>query len=204
MLAMKGTQGTTFNWGANYWTTNNTLNPSDTTRNNADAKFHTFNYFPATDWLAIFPDTGINGGDLPASLNTGWAWYEPNAVNVSIPVSTWYSLSLQITKLAGGTAGYFGTNPQPKNSVKFIGGVWSSQVGFQWYGINYFSSTATPANLNSVRWGWGWNNESDQSSNDVIGGIGINRTLASAGDYIHCCQDVTGLNRQMRFEWYVR
>ena len=204
MLAMKGTQGTTFNWGANYWTTNNTLNPTDTTRNNADAKFHTFNYFAATDWLAIFPDTGINGGDLPASLNTGWTWYEPNAVNVSIPVSTWYSLGLQLTKLAGGTAGYFGTNPQPKNSVKFTGGVWSSQVGFQWYGINYYSSTATPANLNSVRWGWGWNNETDQSSNDVIGGIGINRTLASAGDFIYCCQDVTGLNRAMRFEWYVR
>jgi hypothetical protein len=123
---------------------------------------------------------------------------------VSIPVSTWYSLGLQLTKLAGGTAGYFGTNPQPKNSVKFTGGVWSSQSGFNWYGINYFSSAATPANINNVRWGWGWNNETDQASNDVIGGIGINRTLASAADFIYCCPDVTGLNRPMRFEWYVR
>jgi hypothetical protein len=203
MMAMKATQGTTFNYDANYWTTTNTLNPSDTTRNDGDAKFHTFNYFAATDWLAIFPDTGINGGDLPASLNTGWTWYEPNAVNVSTPVSTWYSRGIQITKLSNNVV-YNGTNPTPIYSQKYNSSVWSNQAGFHWYGINYFSSTATPANLNSVRWGWGWNNEADQNSNDVIGGIGINRTQASAGDFPYCCQGVRGLDRRMRFEWYVR
>jgi hypothetical protein len=203
MMAMKGTQGTTFNFDANYWTTTNTLNPSDTTRNNGDAKFHTFNYFAATDWLAIFPDVSYNGGDLPASLNTGWAWYEPNAVNVSIPLVTWYSLGIQLTKLAGGTAGYFGTNPQPINSQKYNQNVWSNQTGFQWYGMNY---TITSSNLTKTRWGWTWNNEADQSTIDNSGGIGLvnGRVLNySAGDVYGCC-GTSGLNRAMRFEWYVR
>jgi hypothetical protein len=206
MLAMKGTQGTTFNFDANYWTTNNTLNPTDTTRNNADAKFHTFNYFAATDWLAIFPDTGINGGDLPASLNTGWTWYEPNAVNVSIPVSTWYSLGLQLTKLAGGTAGYFGTNPQPIYSQKYSQNVWSNQTGMQFYGMNY-----TACAVSKCRWGFNFNNEADQNTNDARGGIGLKYQnygvavdiFSSAGDSYYCC-GTPGLNRPMRFEWYVR
>jgi hypothetical protein len=206
MLAMKGTQGTTFNFDANYWTTTNTLNPSDNTRNNADAKFNTFNYFPATDWLAIFPDAGTNGGDLPASLNTGWAWYEPNAVNVSIPLVTWFSLGLQITKLSNNVV-YYGTNPQPINSQKYNSNVWSNETGMQFYGINY-----TGCAVSKCRWGFNFNNESDQISNDARGGIGIkyqnNNALgtdifASAGDFYYCC-GTQGLNRQMRFEWYVR
>ena len=35
MMAMKATTGTTFNYNSNYWTTANTLNPTDTTRNNS-------------------------------------------------------------------------------------------------------------------------------------------------------------------------
>lgn len=39
MMIMKMTNGTTFEFGANYWTTANTLNSTDLTRNNADAKY---------------------------------------------------------------------------------------------------------------------------------------------------------------------
>jgi hypothetical protein len=209
MLAMKGTQGTTFNFSSNYWTTNNTLNPTDTTRiagNDADAKFHTFNYFPATDWLAIFPDTGISGGDLPASLGNGWIWVENNAVGESIPVSTWFSLGIQITKLSNNVA-YYGTNPQPIYSQKYSSSVWSNETGMQFYGMNY-----TGCAVSYCRWGFNFNNETDQNSNDARGGIGIqyqnNNALgtniyASAGDFYYCC-GTPGLNRAMRFEWYVR
>ena len=44
----------------------------------------------------------------------------------------------------------------------------------------------------------------NEQSNDVSGGIGIDRQNWSAGDYIGCCQSATGLNRQMKFELYVK
>jgi hypothetical protein len=75
----------------------------------------------------------------------------------------------------------------------------SSQLGYSFYGFNYTGSTA-----NKARWGFGWNNESNQDSNDVSGGIGLNRVAYSAGDYIYCCGGFTGLNNQRKVEVYVR
>ena len=43
MLAWKCTRGSTFPFGSSYWTQTNTLNTSDMSRNDADAKYHTFN-----------------------------------------------------------------------------------------------------------------------------------------------------------------
>lgn len=202
MLAMKGAQGTTFGFTSNFWTTTNTLNTTDTTRNNGDAKFHTFNYFPATDWLAIFPDAGVNGGDMPASLSTGWSWIELNALGITIPLVTWYTLGLQMTKLSNNVI-YNGTNPNPLNSSKYNSSIWSNETGFQWYGMNYVSSGST---INNVRWGFGFNDQADQNSNDVRGGIGMlygGGNGYSAGDN-YGGAGTQGLNRQMRFEWYVR
>jgi hypothetical protein len=224
MMAMKGTRGTTFQYTTSYWYSVNTLNVSDTTRNDGDAKFQTFNYYPATDWMAIFPDTGINGGDLPASLNTGWTWVELNAVGVTIPPVQWYAMDTpNYCKSSNGTAGFNPTNPTPVNLSKFANtgtsNVWSAQGGFQWYGMNYVGftlgyltttgiSTVTTgtANANAIRWGFGWNNETDMQSNDIRGGIGLNYPsyLYSAGEFNYCCGTVAGLNRSMRFEWYVR
>lgn len=78
MMAMKATRGTTFNYSSNYWTTANTLNPSQTNTNDGDAKFHTMNYFPAKDMMAIFPDMS-NGGSIAGSTR-GWTWLEKNFV----------------------------------------------------------------------------------------------------------------------------
>jgi len=230
MMAIKGTRGTTFSYSSTYWTTTNTLNTGDLNRNDSDAKFHTYNYFPATDWFAIFPDV-TSGGDIPTSLlNSGWTWIENNAVNATIPLVNWCSLGYQYTKLSNGTSyslnnpgtasnysisgiPFYATNPIPLNSTKFysnnvtttlnqnVSPVWSYQTGFQWYGFNYKSSYNLVAN-DSVRWGFGWNNESSQDSNDVRGGIGMGiggtSTGFSAGDMGN------GVNRSMRFEWYVR
>jgi hypothetical protein len=212
MMAMKGTRGSTFQYGSSYWTTINTLNPSDTNRNDGDSKFHTFNYFPATDWMAIFPDV-TSGGDIPTSyLNVGWTWVENNAVNDTIPLVTWFALGNQYTKLSNGISTYsngapfYATNPIPLNSTKYysnsnntvlnqtVSPVWSYEVGFQWYGFNYGSSNNIG---NNVRWGFAWNDQTDQLSNDYRAGIGMNNGW-SAGDY----GNVT--NRTMRFEWYVR
>jgi hypothetical protein len=76
----------------------------------------------------------------------------------------------------------------------------SSQGGFNFYGFNYTGSTS-----NKARWGFGWNNESNQDSNDASGGIGLNRVAFSAGDnYNSCCQVYAGFNNQRKVEIYVR
>ncbi len=77
MLMMKATRGTTFQYSANYWTTSNTLNPTDLTRNDADAKYNTMNYFQAKDMMAIFPDinsVGNNSGSISGLTN--WTWLQ--------------------------------------------------------------------------------------------------------------------------------
>lgn len=200
MLAMKATRGTTFSYGSAYWTSTGTLNPSDNTRNDADAKYSTFDYFHTTDCMAIFPDTVSSGGDLPASLSTGWVWVENNAFGVSVPLSRWFSSGIQLAKLSNGVI-YGGTNPIPINSPKYNAAVWSRQEGFQWYGFNYKSSGQ---GASYIRWGWGWNNEADQNSNDYWGGIGFNTggtNNYSAGDWGNLG---TGDARRLRFEWWVR
>jgi hypothetical protein len=55
-----------------------------------------------------------------------------------------------------------------------------------------------------VRWGFGWNNEGDENSNDVSGGIGMSLRSYSAGDAINCCQTTTGVNRSTAMQMYVR
>lgn len=188
MLMMKATAGSTFGFTSSHWTTVTTLNPSDTTKNNADAKFDVMNYFLAKDAMAIWPDLN-NGGDITGKTY-GTIWVENN----------WY----------GGTRispiNFFNTvnnyNPNgltPRNTKWNGGSQFSSQSGNQFYGFNFTSNSSY-----RVRWGFAWNNETDWSSNDVGGGIGMNITGWSAGDYISCCQDVGGFNRSARVEIYVR
>lgn len=80
-------------------------------------------------------------------------------------------------------------------------GKFSKQAGFTFYGLNY--NTLASA---KVRWGFAWNNETNQVSNDVSGGIGMSSTYGnySAGDKINCCQNTTGINRSARVEIYIR
>lgn len=82
---------------------------------------------------------------------------------------------------------------------KNASGPFSTQDGYRWQGINYDGNSG-----NLMRYGFAWNNENDESSNDVSGGIGMNRIDASAGDVIGCCQTYTGVQRTMRMELYVR
>jgi hypothetical protein len=195
MLAMKAPiSDTTFLYSANYWTTTNTLNTSSNNRDTTAAKFDTFNYFHTTDCMAIFVDSSVNGGDLPASLGTGWVWVENNAFGVSVPLSRWFSSGIQLAKLSNGVV-YGGTNPIPINSTKFNSTIFSYQTGFQWYGFNYTSGTYNTA-VNNMRWGFAWNNEADQNSNDTRGGIGWG--TYSAGS------DGGAPAGSRRFEWWVR
>ena len=69
------------------------------------------------------------------------------------------------------------------------------------YGINYFNNQSA-----RVRWGFAWNNETDENTNDVSGGIGMSDTYQSfsAGDIINCCEINQGINRSARVEVYIR
>jgi hypothetical protein len=75
----------------------------------------------------------------------------------------------------------------------------SNQAGFTYYGFNYFTLSSV-----KVRWGFAWNNETNQTSNDVSGGIGMASGSFSAGDRVTCCPSYSGINTTARVEMYVR
>jgi hypothetical protein len=195
MLAMKATTGTTFSYSSTYWTGVNTLNPTDVTRNNGDAKYQVMNYFQAKDMLAIWPDI-LNSGTESGSIDnlTNWTWLQNNFHNSG-------STTTLISKFSGAQVAYETTTSGTMTFSGYGASAFSNQGGFTFYGINY----TTLANA-SVRWGFAWNNETNQASNDVSGGIGMGSSYGnfSAGDKINCCQINTGINRSARVEVYIR
>lgn len=207
MLAMKSTTGTTFSYSSTYWTAVNTLNPSDLTRNNADAKYDVMNYFQAKDMMALWPDiasnygSSVTGGSINLSSNyNNWCWLQNNILGGTrvTPISFFATTA--------------GTNKFISDASTFAGKgtVFSTQTDVRFYGFNYVANNN--ANF-SVRWGFGWNENGgglypsgNQDSNDVSGGIGMGGGFGnySAGDKINCCQNSTGINRSARVEIYIR
>jgi hypothetical protein len=190
MMAMKATTGTTFAYGSTHWTTVSTLVPSDTTRNNADAKFNTMNYFQAKDIMALWPDIATNGGGLGSNPYSCWSWLENDFYGGTRTtlISFFSTVNRRFIKDA-------------KTWNGWQSGIFSSQVDIRFYGFNWTDNYNT-------RWGFGWNENGGglypggvTGSDDVWGGIGTNY---SAGDYISCCQDTTGINRSARVEIYIR
>jgi hypothetical protein len=185
MLAMKGVRGNTFHYDSNHWKTASTLNKVNPSRSEQNAKYDVFNHYKAIDWFAGFPDIPQHTGDISRSAYSGFTWVEHNAVGGRKTLLEVFSSNQRITKTRN-----------PRALTKFNPSVWSSQNGFQFYGMNYQGGHG-----HKTRWGFGWNNESDERTNDVSGGIGT--TWASAGDHYGCCGNRAS-NRSMRFELYVR
>lgn len=196
MLAMKATRGTTFQFSSSYWTTKNTLNPAQYNTNNGDAKFNTMNYFSAKDLMAIWPDLTPNSGCF--NVSRGHIWLQNN----------FYTSRISFVDLLTTVNEYF-----IQDANNFCGiNQFSRQTDVRFYGFNY----SNDQNLARTRWGFGWNENGgglwpggNQASDDVSGGIGMTGTQQgqvnySAGDFIGCCQNVTGFNRSARVEVYVR
>ena len=182
MLAWKCTRGSTFHYDTSYWTSTNTYNEtSQLNRNDGDHKNHVFNYFVAGTLGAVFPDLN-NGGQSSVGYN-GWTWKQGGVGQTCLQR---FQSNYQISS-------------NPRGESMWSGSGFSAQGGFQWYGFNY-----TGSSNNAMRWGFGWNNEGNESSNDVCSGIGHRRTDSSAGDHIYCCQSTTGVNRSMRAEIWVQ
>ena len=207
MLAMKATTGSTFSFASNYWTTANTLNPTDVTRNNADAKYNVMNYFQAKDMMALWPDIPSNYGSSTTggSINllstyNNWCWLQNNFLaGTRVAPITFFASSSGNNKFISDAATFPGK-----------GTVFSTQPDVRFYGYNYVANNN--ANF-SVRWGFGWNENGgglypsgNQDSNDVSGGIGMGGGFGnySAGDKINCCQNSVGINRSARVEVYIR
>lgn len=205
MMAMKATRGTTFNYGSTHWTTVTTLNPSDNTQNDADAKFHSMNYFAAKDIMARWPDIGA-GGCIPGMGS--WVWLENNFNGARRqPLINFFSTTYP---QQNGGAGLFKSDARA--FCGWASGVFSSQVDIRFYGFNYVNFNGS----GQARWGFGFNENGEglwpgaagaaPGSNDVFGGIGLGSggTSFSAGDRISCCQDTTGINRSARVEIFIR
>lgn len=209
MMMMKATRGATFQYSSSHWTTVSTLNSSDNTRNDADAKFNTMNYFPAKDLLALFPDVASNYGssstggsiNLLSSYNN-WCWLQNNFNNgIRItPINFWNSVS----RLFLGDATNFAGR----------GTVFSTQPDVRFYGFNFYNDGTVGSTKLYSRWGFGWNENGgglypsgNMQSDDVSGGIGVSSDRLgnySAGDIIACCSSYAGINRTARVEIYVR
>lgn len=194
MLMMKATRGTTFEWSASYWTTDNVLNSTQINRNDGDAKFEVMNKFQAKDMLALWPDIGQGGcisvGGYP------WIWHQNNFYggNRITPISFWNSVDRYFLGDANNHCGI---------------GNFSGQSDVRFYGYNYRNNGGWAR----TRWGYGWNENGgglypngNMDSDDVSGGIGMmgNFGSYSAGDRINCCQNRNGINRSARVELYVR
>lgn len=170
--------------------------------NKYDAKFDTFNYSKAVEWMAIFyvinPDTNekIIGGDLLAPKNKrGWVWREKNVQinetrnleDVNKPLSPLElfnyldnpnnkinerDLTLKYNQYgyAQNIGGKF-INARG-NTNKFNNQIFSSQeIGDDkrsFYGMNYHSHEP----LSHMRWGFVFNDNKTDDTNDAFGGIG--------------------------------
>ncbi len=202
MMMMKATRGTTFPYASTYWTAVNTLNPTSYSRADGDAKFDAMNYYYAKDMMALWPDIpwNYNSSTTGGSVNTNgsynnWCWLQNNFNNgIRITPINFFNSSTKF---------YFGD----ASSFAGKGTAFSSQTDVRFYGYNYANSGGAA----NVRWGFGWNENGgglypagDEASNDVSGGIGMSWGSYSAGDYISCCQNVTGVNRTSRVELYIR
>ena len=148
--------------------------------------------------------------------NTQWSWLENNFNGGSRQsLTSFFNLSY--------SAQYGGSGLFKRDAKTFSGwtnGSFSSQTDVRFYGFNYNSyyNATFPSVNGAVRWGLGWNENGEGlwpsagagantyiGSNDVFGGIGLGASAArSAGDWINCCQDTTGINRSARFEMFVR
>ena len=203
MMMMKATTGTEFQYSSSHWTTVTTLSPTDNTRNNANAKFHTMNYFAAKDMMALWPGITTIGGSMSLSAYNSWSWLQNdfnNGVRIT-PINFFNSVSRLFIRDATTYSGYDSRFFSSQNSVKF-------------YGFNYQNLASTPTA--KVRWGFGWNENSplatfpggEETSNDVSGGIGMGGLFAtainySAGDQYTCC-GTQGINNSTRVEIYIR
>jgi hypothetical protein len=178
MLAMKATRGSTFQYSSSHWTTASTLSEGSNILN-------------------------TNDSDGKSHVFNYYKGKDARAVFPDCGSFVWtQSLYGTMTLLDRvGSEYYIG---DPWSSPNYDSRYWRSQAGMRWHGWNYANGT----NGNSkIRWGFAWNNESQHSSNDVTGGIGLyhrGQNLSAGTAENCCCYHCSAPNRTHRFEFYVK
>jgi hypothetical protein len=181
------------------------------------------NYYKASDIMALWPDINTPRGslNLTDSKYNCWSWLQNKFTSAgTFYVGTGTSGTLSTTTVSGITTSMTLIDWFNKiSSVRYFiqdaitwpgwgnatDNIFTSQANIRFYGFNFIDN-----GNNNVRWGFGWNNEGslfpavDLGSDDAAGGIGMVRSSYSAGDGYGCCEVVTGLNRSMRVEIYIR
>ena len=205
-LAMKASNGTTFKYSANYWTTSNTLNETNVNRDDGDAKYEVMNHFLAKDMMAIFPDISNIGTESGSIDNlTTWSWLENDFYNTGSRITLLSIFSGSTVTLSGTDIDR--TNSDPRNefdgfhSTYFSYQTRSDGTHYKFYGFNKNYSNR------SVRWGLLWNNERTINTGDCASGIGLHSKWGnfSAGDKFTWNKvNSKGMNRSARVEIYVR
>ena len=195
--------------------------------NKFDAKFDTFNYTKAYEWMAIFyvkDRDGVKkiGGDIPNN-NRGWVWIEPyvkissnNKNKLVSPLKFFNYLernniqrklvdvynkkyAQNLTKFTNNT-----NRRTPLSNIIFTSQP-MSEGNTSFYGMNYSNSTR----VTRMRWGFNFNDSNDDS-NDAYGGIGghdkssgnFERNDTNARFSDRPVQELR--NKSYAVEWYVR
>ena len=168
MMLLKATRGSTFTYASTYWTGVNTLNPTDTTTADGDAKYNTYNYSRVKDLLAIWPDMGVTGGSIATPDSGYWTWLYNNcyssgvrAVGTSIFTQDVDASPATPSTFAGFNSSKFSLDGYNRhvigNSLHLYSGIWLTS-----------------------RWGFVSNGESDWGSCDNVSGIGLGSYGGSA------------------------
>ena len=238
VMSLKGSATTTrFKYSDSHWDTTSTLNsatgtPETLTSTGAgiDAKYPTYNSAVAEQMMAIFPDVGSSKfGGAFSNTSYGFIWRETVSVagalnatsEAGCPAANSTLLNLFRNSVRCGfrqVSSSYNASEVPYSAIG--NGVFSSQVDVRFFGINYDQLVAggSPSTRKKARWGFGWNENGagNESSNDLINGIGLEGTSTSvatdipAGDHIGCCQSATGLAgsgtnpRQMGFQIFYK
>ena len=202
----------------NHWTQSSTVQSDEPFDLDIDAKYNIFNHFKVSECLAIF-DKKDTGGNVNKS-NYGWTWHEKKFYNGSLSLKDFFNNSQsQFTYYSNDNYDFvaakkydptyitriFASSKDTFNQTimtdTYTSKIWSRQDGFRAFGFNILPVGNYTSH--KVRWGGLFNNESDISSSDVSGGIGLNNW--NAGNYHTCCESSPAAPyKQMGFKWFIR
>lgn len=179
VLLMKGIKGTSnFGYSSDKFSSNtSTLNTSSLSNDvTTDAKFSAYNSLSIKKILAVFKDPTYgsisNQGDIANNAFGGHVWLEdlPSSATAFSTLDTARNISTNAYTNTRYTI-YRESNSSSATQV----------FAYEW-GVAYYGFKQGACSGKEVRWGVGWNNESDWNSCDAYVGIGLGSN--SPGDQV--------------------
>ncbi len=203
-----------------------------------DAKYGVFVHNRGNQIMALFPEQTTYAGGATNALNAtyGFSWIEtttagrqwtssdggswntnlsgsggPNGSSCVTTATTLTNLFTNSHRCAfRKVSSTYSASESPYSAIG--NGLFFSQSGVRFFGINYGS--ATSGNMALARWGFGWNenSETDETSNDGSAGIGLAYLsyTVQTGSINGCCSSQNGISgtnpsaRNIPFEMYIR